>query len=67
MRRGYRDGASIRELADGHGVHRRTVRAALADAVPPPRKVAVRVSPVSGQWEPIVRGWLDDDRKVHRK
>jgi len=32
------DGLSIRELADKHGVHRRTVRQALANAVPPPRK-----------------------------
>ncbi len=29
---------SIRELAERHGVHRRTVRQALAAAVPPPRK-----------------------------
>ena len=29
---------SIRELANRHGVHRRTVRQALASAVPPPRK-----------------------------
>lgn len=29
------DGASIRELAESRKVHRRTVRAALADAVPP--------------------------------
>ena len=33
------DDVSIRELADRHGVHRRTVRQALDDAVPPPRKV----------------------------
>ena len=29
---------SIRELADRHRVHRRTVRQALANAIPPPRK-----------------------------
>ena len=29
------DGLSIRELANRHGVHRRTVRQALASAVPP--------------------------------
>ena len=33
-----REGLSIRELAERHGTHRRTVRQALADAVPPPRK-----------------------------
>jgi hypothetical protein len=32
------ESTSIRELAVRHGVHRRTVRQALASAVPPPRK-----------------------------
>jgi hypothetical protein len=32
------EGTSIRELADRHRVHRRTVRQALALAMPPPRK-----------------------------
>jgi hypothetical protein len=36
-----RDGLSIRELSQKHRVHRRTVRAALASAVPPPRKARV--------------------------
>ena len=35
IRRDGRDGLSIRELADRHHVHRRTVRQALASAVPP--------------------------------
>ena len=39
IRRDRRDSElSIRELAQRHGVHRRTVRHALASAVPPPRK-----------------------------
>jgi predicted DNA-binding protein (UPF0251 family) len=33
-----REELSIRELAERHGVHRRTVRQALASAVPPPRR-----------------------------
>ena len=33
-----REQLSIRALADKHRVHRRTVREALASAVPPPRK-----------------------------
>lgn len=46
IRREHRfDGASIRELAQRHKVHRRTVRAALADAVPPTRKPPERGSP----------------------
>ena len=36
---------SIRALAERHGVHRRTVRQALASAVPPARKTPVRVAP----------------------
>jgi len=35
----------IRAVADRHRVHRRTVRQALASAVPPPQKPAQRVSP----------------------
>ncbi len=40
-----RDGLSIRALSDRHGVHRRTVRQALGDAVPPVRKSPVRAAP----------------------
>ena len=36
---------SIRELADRYHVHRRTVRQALASAIPPPRKRPARTSP----------------------
>jgi hypothetical protein len=38
IRRDAQDGHSIRALAARHQVHRRTVRQALADPVPPPRK-----------------------------
>ena len=38
-------GLSIRELAAKYRVHRRTVRQALASAMPPPRKTPVRRSP----------------------
>jgi hypothetical protein len=45
------DEPSIRELADRHKVHRRTIRQALADAVPPPRKVyPVRPRPAIDEW-----------------
>ncbi len=67
IRLGHRDGSSIRELADSNRVHRRTVRAALEDAVPASRKPPVLEFPVSGVWEPIVRGWLVADQLVHRK
>ncbi|WP_246398127.1 hypothetical protein [Mycobacterium vicinigordonae] len=39
IRRDHRlEGLSIRELAERHRAHRRTVRQALASALPPPRK-----------------------------
>ena len=58
---------AIRELARRFEVHRRDVRAALASAVPPARKVAVRASPKMDTWKPIVDGWLAADRVAPRK
>jgi hypothetical protein len=48
-------------------VHRRVVRAALADAVPPARKVPMRRRPVSGRWMDTVRAWLVADLSEPRK
>jgi len=68
IRRDHRDeGLSIRQLAVKYRVHRRTVRSALADAVPPVRKVPERVAPVLGPYEDVVRGWLTADLKAPRK
>lgn len=68
IRREHRvDGVSIRELAQRHKVHRRTVRAALADAVPPPRKAPERGPPVLGPYEATVRAWLSADLDAPRK
>jgi transposase len=65
IRRQHRDeGLSIRELARRHGVHRRTVRQALAGAVPPLRKTPERSAPAVGPVEAIVRGWLEADRRA---
>jgi transposase len=58
---------SIRELAERHRVHRRTVRAALVDATPPARRTPVRASPVMGGYEVLVRGWLVADASAPRK
>ena len=68
IRRDARDEEmSIRALADKHKVHRRTVRAALADAVPPVRKPPARSAPVLGPHEATIRGWLVADLTAPRK
>jgi len=68
IRRDARDEEmSVRGLADKHKVHRRTVRAALADAVPPVRKPPARVAPVLGPYEATIRGWLVADLTAPRK
>lgn len=68
IRRDERDeGLSIRALADKHRVHRRSVREALASAVPPPRKTPERQSPALGPFKEIVRGWLVADQDAPPK
>lgn len=58
-------GLSIRELTERHRVHRRTVRQALASAVPPARKVYGRRSrPATDPYVEVVDGWLLGDREV---
>ena len=65
IRREYRDeGVSFRALARRHRVHRRTVRQALADAVPPIRKTPERVL---GPHVATIRGWLTADLDAPRK
>ncbi len=62
------EGASIRELAGRHHVHRRTVRQALDSAVPPPRKgYPQRPRPAIDAYASVVDGWLLADRQVPRK
>lgn len=59
---------SIRELADRHRVHRRTMRQALADAVPPPcQAYPRRARPVIDPFAKIIDAWLLADRDVLRK
>jgi transposase len=69
IRRDWRaGGVSIRDLAVRHHVHRRTVRQALASAVPPPRKpYPRRPRPAIGPYAAIIDGWLLADRDVPRK
>jgi hypothetical protein len=58
---------SIRELAEKHRVHRRTVRAALASAVPPARKVPVRTARVLEPFKPVVDAMLRVDLDAPKK
>jgi transposase len=61
------EGLSVRGLARRHRVHRRAVRQALRSALPPPRAVPRRASPVMGPWIGLVREWLEADRDAPRK
>jgi len=61
------EGLSIRELAARHGVHRRTVRAALASAEPPPRKTHDRSAPRLDQFKAAIDAMLTEDLTAPRK
>ena len=63
-----REDLSIRELADRHHVHRRTVRQALEAAMPPPRKsYPPRAQPAIQPWTAVIDGWLEADKLAPRK
>ena len=66
IRRDWRaGGSSIRELAVRQNVHRRTVRQALASAVPPLRKAyPPRPRPAIGPYAAVIDEWLLADRDV---
>jgi len=55
-------------LAERHRVHRRTVRQALASAVPPPRKqYPARPRPAIDPYAAIIDGWLITDQDAPKK
>ena len=59
---------SIRELAERHRVHRRTVRQALDSAMPPARKTyPPRSCPAIDPWAALIDAWLVTDLEVPRK
>ena len=64
----YIEGQGIRHIAQQRQVHRRTVRQALAAALPPQRKVPVREPWVlTRALRQIIDGWLTADREAPPK
>lgn len=61
------EGLSVRELARRHAVHRRTVRAALESAEPPPRKVQIRVAPRLAPFKEVIDQMLRVDLDAPKK
>jgi transposase len=62
-----RDELSIRALSVYFGVHRRTVREALASSVPPARKQSERPAPALGSWKATIDNWLAGDVAAPKK
>ena len=60
-------GLSIRELAARHRVHRRTVRQALASAIPAPRKTPGRASPRLARFRGVIDEMLRSDLDAPKK
>jgi transposase len=68
IRRDHRvDGLSIRALADKLAVHRRTVRQALASAIPPPRKTPQRIAPRLEPFQSAIDAMLRSDLDAPKK
>jgi len=62
-----REEMSIRGLAERYGVHRRTVRQALAAAEPPPRKVPARTAPKLDPVKALIDAMLRSDLDAPKK
>jgi hypothetical protein len=68
IRREYEQGiGTIHGVSRKFGVHRRDVRQAIENAVPPLRKVSVRTSPTLDRVKPFIEAMLVADKTAPRK
>ncbi len=67
IRADHRAGMGVRAIGRKYGVHRRTVREALASPVPAPRKAPERASPARDAVAPLIDVMLREDLDAPRK
>jgi transposase len=64
----FNNNKSIREIARSYNIHRRQIRQAIANAIPPARKASIRSCKVlTSLVKGVINQWLDDDIKAPRK